>query len=225
MICLSILCLIAACAPARPRPVPGLPPAYKVLGSWYQPLAHADGFTQKGIASWYGPTFHGKKTANGEIYDMHAMTAAHTTLPLGTWVRVRNRANGKEVTVRINDRGPFVHGRIIDLSKAAADALDLIGHGTGKVQVTALTGPPKTTKPAAAKTPKTYTLQVGSFDQKANAEALVRRLSADHAPVHLISESGTFKVRVGRFTDRNAAEAAKIRLADAGFAPFTVLTD
>ncbi|GAB6097786.1 hypothetical protein JCM14469_40400 [Desulfatiferula olefinivorans] len=220
-----MLFLIAACAPSRPRPVPGLPPAYKVLGSWYQPLARAEGFTQKGIASWYGPTFHGKKTANGEIYDMHAMTAAHTTLPLGTRVRVRNLANDKEVTVRINDRGPFVHGRIIDLSKAAAQALDLIGHGTGKVQVTALTGPPKPTKPAANKTSRTYSLQVGSFDQKANAEALVRRLSKDHDPVHLAAEAGTFKVRVGRFADRDAAEAAKARLADAGFAPFTVLID
>lgn len=115
----SILVLIAGCNPAGIR----------------------QGYFEKGVASWYGPRFHGRKTANGERFNMNAMTAAHKSLPMGTWVRVKSLTNGKEVTVRINDRGPFVDGRIIDLSKAAARKLDMIKRGNDQVEITVPTTP------------------------------------------------------------------------------------
>lgn len=216
---LTGLALMGGCAATRPRPIPGLPPAYKVLGSWYQPISDAEGFKQRGIASWYGPTFHGKKTANGEIYDMHAMTAAHTILPLGTRVRVRNLSNNKEVVVRINDRGPFVKERIIDLSFAAAKALGLVGKGTARVEVTALS---KAANPTAPVNSTHYTLQVGSFDKKANAQALVTVLSKKHDQVYLFPEHKVYKVRVGRFSSKDDAEHVKTQLAEQGYSAFTV---
>ncbi len=111
---------------------------YKVRGKQYKVFSSAESFQEIGIASWYGPNFHGKKTANGEIYNMHAMTAAHKTLPLGSRVRVTNLENGKKITVRINDRGPFHNGRIIDLSKKAARRLGMLGKGFARVHVKAL---------------------------------------------------------------------------------------
>lgn len=111
---------------------------YTVKGQKYQTLAHSKGFEQFGEASWYGPGFHGKKTANGEIYDMHDMTAAHKELPLGTTVEVTNAQNGKKVVVRINDRGPFHGNRVLDLSKAAAEALGVLNHGVAEVHIRAL---------------------------------------------------------------------------------------
>jgi rare lipoprotein A len=114
------------------------PTSYELFGQRYHILRSADGFSQRGIASWYGGSFHGNPTASGEIYDMHAMTAAHKTLPIPTDVEVTNLRNGKTVVVRVNDRGPFLDDRIIDLSFAAAEALDLVGPGTGMVQVRAI---------------------------------------------------------------------------------------
>ena len=114
-----MLFLLQACASAPPPPTPkGHPKPYRVNGNWYKPMPDAKGFSQRGIASWYGKKFHGRKTSSGEVYDMYAMTAAHKTLPLGTWVRVRRLDSGKQIVVRVNDRGPFVHGRIIDLHPA-----------------------------------------------------------------------------------------------------------
>ncbi|HEX4926296.1 MAG TPA: septal ring lytic transglycosylase RlpA family protein [Bdellovibrionales bacterium] len=115
----SILILIAGCNPAGIR----------------------QGYFEKGLASWYGPRFHGRKTASGERFNMNAMTAAHKTLPLGTWVRVKSLTNGKEVVVRINDRGPFVEGRIIDLSRAAARKLGMIQKGNDEVELSVPTTP------------------------------------------------------------------------------------
>lgn len=117
------------------------PTSYELFGQRYYILRSADGFSQRGIASWYGGKFHGNPTASGEIYDMHAMTAAHKTLPLRTDVEVTNLRNGRSVVVRVNDRGPFLDDRIIDLSYAAAEALDLVGSGTGLVEVRALPRP------------------------------------------------------------------------------------
>ncbi len=107
---------------------------YQIQGKWYTP--HEDfNYSEVGVASWYGPNFHGKRTANGEVYDMHAMTAAHRTLPLPSMVRVTNLSNGRSIIVRVNDRGPFAHNRILDLSKAGAQALDFIKQGTARVRV------------------------------------------------------------------------------------------
>ena len=121
------------------RNIPGLAlPGYRVFGRWYYPLKTADGYEKTGIASWYGSKFHGRKTSNGEIYNMHGMTAAHKTLPLGTVVLVRNMINGRTLVLRINDRGPFVGTRLIDLSKEAARQLGLLEPGKGLVEVTAI---------------------------------------------------------------------------------------
>ena len=114
-------------------------PVYEVLGKRYTVLPSAVGYKERGVASWYGDKFHGNLTSNREVYDMHAMTAAHKTLPLPTYVRVRNLSNGNMIIVRVNDRGPFVSNRIIDLSYSAAKKLDMIGTGTSLVEVEAIT--------------------------------------------------------------------------------------
>lgn len=123
---------------AEPRSRYGNPASYTVLGRRYHTLYTSDGFTERGIASWYGKKFHGKRTSSGETYDMHAMTAAHTRLPLPTYVQVTNLENGKQVVVRVNDRGPFHQNRVIDLSYSAARKLDIVTKGTGLVEIRAL---------------------------------------------------------------------------------------
>ncbi len=206
--------VVQACAAHRepvqpPPPAPtGYPKPYRVYGTWYQPLPHARDFVQEGTASWYGRDFHGRRTSNGEIYDMYALTAAHKTLPLGTFVRVENLANGRSAELRINDRGPFVRDRIIDLSYAAAERLGVVGPGTAPVRVTAL-GAPATEAAAgsrAAFVPIDYysgnfTFQVGAFTERTNAERLVQRLQAQYKNAHMIPfESGErtfYRVRVG----------------------------
>ena len=122
----------------EPRSKYGNPPFYEVSGRRYAVLQSAVGFVEQGVASWYGPDFHGGRTATGETYDMNAMTGAHPTLPLPTWVRVTNLENGRSVVVRLNDRGPFAKDRIIDLSRAAAEQLDMIRQGTARVEVRSL---------------------------------------------------------------------------------------
>lgn len=121
---------------------------------------------ETGIASWYGHPYHGRPAANGEIYDMEKMTAAHRTLPFGTWVRVTNLVNGKTADVRITDRGPFIDGRIIDLSHAAARAIDLIGPGIAQVRVDIIAAP------AALATQETYAIQIGAFQDRDRADHL-----------------------------------------------------
>ncbi|MEP7314197.1 MAG: septal ring lytic transglycosylase RlpA family protein, partial [Pseudomonadota bacterium] len=123
----------------EPRSARGNPAFYDVMGKRYFVLPKAEGYKERGVASWYGPTFHAKDTSNGESYDMYAMTAAHKTLPLPCYARVTNLANGRSVVVRINDRGPFVGNRIIDLSNTAAHKLDMVRAGTAFVEVTVLT--------------------------------------------------------------------------------------
>ena len=176
-----------------------------------------------GLASWYGADFHGRRTANGEIYDMYAMTAAHKTLPLGSRVRVTNRRNGRSVVVRINDRGPFVRGRIIDLSLAAARALDMEEEGVAPVRVEVLSlgdgAYRREPRRAAA-----YTVQVGSFVERANALALRSRLAPAFAPVFVREwndGSRTYdRVRVGRFRTQAAARRTARRLERLSLTPF-----
>jgi rare lipoprotein A len=132
-------------APAKVRPAEaegGNPQSYEVFGKRYRVRASSEGYRERGVASWYGRPFHGRPTSSGETYDMNEMTAAHTSLPLPTWVEVTNLANGKRIVVKVNDRGPFVDDRLIDLSYAAATALDLVNSGTGQVEIRALSAPP-----------------------------------------------------------------------------------
>ena len=191
-------------APSPPSGVPAAPKPYKVMGQWYQPLPDARGFKQTGIASWYGEDFHGKKTSSGEIYDMNAETAAHKTLPLGTVVRVRNVNNSREMEIRINDRGPFVNGRIIDLSYACAKKLGVVGPGTAPVEIVAVGA----TAAAASSITDTkdffykgnFTIQVGAFSDRGNAEKLKAKLEKNYQNAHIHPyehDSGIFyQVRV-----------------------------
>ncbi|WP_228283418.1 septal ring lytic transglycosylase RlpA family protein [Arcobacter sp. FWKO B] len=147
---------------------------YQVFGKWYHPTTAGVGDEQRGIASWYGPKFHGKKTSNGEIYNMHAITAAHKTLPMNTIVRVDNLDNGKSVVVRVNDRGPFVGDRIIDLSYAAAGAIDMQKKGLANVKLTILGFHGKVATTEAEKQEKasvsSYYIQVGAFRNYSGAK-------------------------------------------------------
>ena len=152
---------------------------YKIAGKWYYPTLAKVGDIQNGIASWYGPNFHAKKTSNGEIYDMYGDTAAHKTLPMNTMVRVDNKENGKSVIVRINDRGPFVSGRIIDLSNKAAHDIGMVKKGTAQVSVTVLgfhakIAHTKLEKEETATVGK-YFLQVGAFKRLEGAKITKRK--------------------------------------------------
>jgi len=207
----ALLIFVSGCATPEPPPrqPAGYPKPYKVFGKWYQPLPDSKGFRQDGIASWYGKDFHGKKTSNGEIYDMYAMTAAHKTLPLGTYVRVHNLENNRELEVRINDRGPFVRDRIIDLSYTAAKELGLVGPGTAKVEIVAL-GTPAASDGGTGRTfvqgdyySGNFTFQVGAFANRENAERIKRKLAEQYKNAHItLYDRGDkifYRVRVGAF--------------------------
>jgi rare lipoprotein A len=167
----------------EPRSAHGNPPFYKVLGKRYVVLATADGYLERGVASWYGPTFHGESTSNGEKYNMYGMTAAHKTLPLPTYARVTNLKNGRSIVVRINDRGPFVSNRLIDLSYSAAAKLDMLKEGTTLVEVKALTvqEPDDLTRSAELPPPALY-VQAGAFSDQSNAQRVLDRLHAGGLP-------------------------------------------
>lgn len=160
---------------AEPRSAKGNPPFYEALGKRYFVMANAVGYTERGVASWYGPGFHAANTSNGEKYDMYGMTAAHKTLPLPSYVRVTNLQNGRSVVVRVNDRGPFKEGRIIDLSRTAAERLDMVRDGTAFVEVRAIT--PGEDASAAPKTTNLY-VQAGAFSSEENANRLRDQLKA-----------------------------------------------
>jgi len=228
-----LLCLLffafSSCSTRSPQPTdrPGQPKPYRVGSTWYYPVSDATNFRQKGKASWYGKKFHGKKTSSGEIYNMHAMTAAHKTLPLGTYVRVHNLANGKSIEVRVNDRGPFVRGRIIDLSYTGATKLDIVGPGTAPVEIVALG------KAGAADNGQSsgyvpvdyysgnFTFQVGAFSQKENAVRLKQRLEKKYMNVHIVPyDDGKrimYRVRVGRASSLKQAEEYENTLIQQGF--------
>ena len=212
---------LAAIPDAVPRPEPrsryGNPPSYEVFGRRYTLLPTAAGHVERGLASWYGPGFHAERTSSGEPYDMYAMTAAHKTLPIPAYARVTNLRNGRSVVVRVNDRGPFVGDRIIDLSYSAAWKLDMLREGTAPVEVRviepATAGAPGAAGAAVA--PVGYDLpgppepqivsqwlQAGSFATRANAQALLARLAGAGIRNAVIREGAAagrtvFRVRVG----------------------------
>ncbi len=156
---------------------PSIP--YRVDGVTYYPVVNASGYSREGIASWYGPKFHGKKTSNGEIYNMHSLTAAHKTLPFNTRVRVINKLNNRSVVVRINDRGPFVGKRIIDLSYGAGIKLGMVENGTVPVRITVLETSPDSImgkQPVNSNFKRTFTVQVGVFKNRKNAQQMAQKL-------------------------------------------------
>ena len=232
----------------------GNPASYVVFGKRYHTLASSAGYSDRGIASWYGTKFHGHRTSSGEPYDMYQMSAAHKTLPLPSYARVTNLGNGKNVVVKINDRGPFHDNRIIDLSYAAASRLDILGKGTGLVEVQTIdpraykSEPPErnvlVSKPKVTATqpvndsehkstehkPTLY-LQVGAFLSRGNAERLKTRLSSTELPGTLqISEGlsqqkAIYRVRIGPLANVEAADRLTQFLADQGIESPRVVID
>ncbi|UCG11171.1 MAG: septal ring lytic transglycosylase RlpA family protein [Deltaproteobacteria bacterium] len=236
----AVLLLFFGCAGAPPTrtaestAATSTPPerssAYEVNGKRYYPRASSSGFVQSGLASWYGDKFHGRLTANGERYNMYNDTAAHKTLPFDTYLRVTNLKNGKKTVVRINDRGPFVQGRIIDLSYGSANDLEMIDDGVVPVQIEALGYMQK--KLHAGKWEREYikhdsyelgdfTVQVGAFEQRENAVQLHASLSRkyNHTTVTIFDHGSRrlYRVRVGQYSRLYEAETAARRLQQQGF--------
>ena len=193
---------------------------YKVLGRTYYPLQTAAGYDEIGLASWYGSDFHGKKTANGQTYNMYGLSAAHKTLPLGTRVRVTRLSNNASVILVVNDRGPFVSGRILDLSYGAAKQLGMVRDGVAKVRISAIGSTPSGTVTAKASAAKRYQVRVGAFAQRSNAERTHRRLVAQgykHASIAVEQRDDLTLhiVLAGSFASRDQAEQVQERLKEA----------
>ena len=218
----------------KPHP-PSIPPSsyppwakpYCVQGKCYFPLLSAEGYAEEGIASWYGPQFHGKRTSSGEVFDMNGMTAAHKTLPLGTYVKVTRLDNGRWIIVRINDRGPFVGDRVIDLSRRAAEELGMLPKGTARVRIEALQ--PATLvqyaqnqyrwvpEPVPSPWQGRFDIQLAAFENKQNADRFGKTIAARYqgAGVEPYYFGGKllYRVKIGTFSDLHKARAAleKIR--------------
>ncbi len=203
--------------------------SYVVLGKRYYPLPTATGYREKGLASWYGKKFHGNPTATGERYDMYQMTAAHKTLPLPSYVEVRNLTNGRTVVVRVNDRGPFHQGRIIDLSYAAATKLGIIGNGTGLVEVRAVSSQADLAQSStrayaepSVPRPVGLFLQIGTFSTAVRAEQLKNKLEKVITDDILIMplnrpDGRLYRVRIGPLTNVEYGDALATRLMKLGY--------
>src|SRR5467141_4167094 len=226
---ITLLLWAGGCAPARPRasraPVPTAsrrPESVPTPRQAPPALVLSGGYSEEGFSSWYGVPFHGRRAANGEIYDMHKLTAAHRTLPFETMVRVTNLDNGKSTVVRITDRGPFVDNRIIDLSFAAAQEVDSVGPGVVPVRVEVLGG----VDPTAG----FFTVQIGAFRDRGNAERLRDRLSAAYSPIFIQqydSPDGVlYRVRIGKIAGEDSAHQFSDQLRQReGFTPFVTRLD
>lgn len=240
---LLITAFLSSCAapppPKPPVPDAALPPTqrpYKVFGVWYYPISRAHGFVEEGNASWYGPGFHGKRTSNGEVYDMHAMTAAHKTLPMGTALRVTRTDTGKSIVVRLNDRGPFVAGRIIDLSYSAAHALDIVGSGTAPVRIEALQRATEhrhdghlslTPEPIPDFRSGIFTIPVGAYDSSSAADAVRQRLVQQGHSARVIRvdslQGVRYRVCTGTYHDLIEAHISAAHFRDIGYADACVV--
>lgn len=225
---------------AVPEPVPRAEPLhpranrpYVVFEREYRPMTALAPYRERGVATWYGRRYHGQRTSSGEVYDMYAMTAAHPTLPIPSFVRVTHLGSGRSVVVRVNDRGPFLHGRLIDLSYVAADRLGYVGTGSAEVEVELITrfdGAAPEPSPIASTATLTrgeHFLQLAAFTSRESAEAsrerLVRELAwlADRLVVR--EEGAMFKVHAGPYLAREEALAQAQRIREAtGYQPFAL---
>lgn len=186
----------------------GNPSEYRVDGQKYHVLKSSDGYKARGIASWYGTKFHKQRTSSGEPYDMYVMTAAHKTLPLPTYVKVKNLENGREAVVKVNDRGPFHGNRVIDLSYAAALKLGVFPKGTARVEVESIVGPDPKGR---------YYVQAGAFAIESAAKGLKEKLAAiTSAPVLIEHYQKNYIVKVGPFADKKMSDSLKLKLARIG---------
>lgn len=208
----------------------GNPSSYVVFGKRYYVMGNGHGFVERGIASWYGKKFHGRKTSSGDVYNMHAMTAAHKTLPLPSFVRVVNIKNGRSIVVKVNDRGPFVDDRIIDLSFAAATKLGITGPGTAEVEISVVSSSKSTKRPVVRTIPLVEKVaedvplfvQLGSFGNELNAQNFMLDLhdsSESSAKVYKVAnEQGTFyRVKLGPLYNIEEANSVILRLKNKGF--------
>ena len=208
----------------------GNPTSYVVFGKRYYVMDNAHGFVQRGIASWYGKKFHGRKTSSGEVYNMNLMTAAHKELPLPSYVRVVNVKNGRSIVVKVNDRGPFVDDRIIDLSFAAATKLGIVEIGTGEVEISVLNSFKNKTRPVVRTIPLIEKfaedvplfVQLGSFGIEFNGQNLVQLLHESNEPLAKVykvtNAQGTFyRVILGPLYDIEEANLVISRLKQKGF--------
>jgi rare lipoprotein A len=208
------------------RQKPGQKP-YTVAGKRYEPLSSHEGFVQEGIASSYGRDFHGRKTSSGEPFDMNAMTAAHKTLPLGVYVKVRHKRSGREIIVRINDRGPFVSERIIDLSEGAARRLEMVQEGLAAVKITALgykidqrSGEVEYRAPATYDN-GSFALQVAALKNRTNAYRYADELKRKHGSADvqeaIVAGSMFYRVRLGHYSSLREAQSAQESFERKGF--------
>lgn len=217
---LTNLDLVPSEIPQQEPLIPSANRSYSVSGQSFTPVKSAASYRKTGQASWYGKGFHGRKTSSGERYDMYAMTAAHPTLPIPSYARVTNLRNGKTVIVRINDRGPFIRSRLIDLSFAAADRLDFVHSGSTKVEIERVwpvaEGQAVTTRSpseAREKAADPVFLQLGAHGKLASAEAqqqsLLKKLPDEHdAKLGIVNREGVYRVRLGPFENGQAARQA-----------------
>ncbi len=198
----------------------GTSSSYVVFGVRYHVLDSAEGYVERGLASWYGPKFHGRKTSSGEVFDMNEVSAAHKTLPLSTWVKVTHLETDHSITVRINDRGPFKEGRIIDLSREAAVALGVVEDGLAPVEVRTIRGPS-----AAPREPEHSFLQLGAFALRNNAEAFVQKLRRQglvRLSVHTREgDAPLHRVLQGPFDDHTELDRAISELDTRGITEYT----
>ncbi len=197
---------------------------YVVFGKHYVPLKTNKGFRQKGVASWYGKKFHGKRTSSGESYDMYKMTAAHTVLPIPSYAKVRNLSNGRSVIVRVNDRGPFKHNRAMDLSYAAALKLDVVDKGTAPVEIIAISdnAPAKENTMLLPSPEQQVFIQLGAYSNQAAAYSIQKRLLADGFTNTVVNrvEQGShriYRVRLGPFKDQGDLDFLLGDLHHAGY--------
>ncbi|HMI75582.1 MAG TPA: septal ring lytic transglycosylase RlpA family protein [Steroidobacteraceae bacterium] len=207
----------------EPRSRSGNPPFYDVLGKRYFVLSSNVGYVERGVASWYGPGFHKVRTSTGEIYDMYGMTAAHKTLPLPAYVRVTNLQNGRSVVVRVNDRGPFVGNRIIDLSYTAASKLDMLRNGTAMVEVRSLDAAPAPETPitAADSAPTAAPLTASPLETASPAAAAapspVANSQAADSTVTQVAVPASLFIQAGAFSDPKNAERLVEKLRGGGY--------
>jgi rare lipoprotein A len=205
----------------EPRSRSGNPPFYDVLGKRYFVLSSNVGYVERGVASWYGPGFHKVRTSTGEIYDMYGMTAAHKTLPLPAYVRVTNLQNGRSVVVRVNDRGPFVGNRIIDLSYTAASKLDMLRNGTAMVEVRSLDAAPATPITAADSAPTAAPLTASPLETASPAAAVapspVANSQAADSTVTQVAVPASLFIQAGAFSDPKNAERLVEKLRGGGY--------
>lgn len=228
LLTLLAVLLLAGCSARIQVPRSGLPATqrpYTIKGVTYTPLHSAKGYREVGTASWYGPGFHGHTTSSGEIYDQYKPTCAHKLLPMHTMVKVTNLENGRSMVLRVNDRGPFVSGRIIDLSLAGARELGVHGRGTARVRVEVAGEVPGAAPDGEL--PGPFYVQVGAFANRANAEKLASRmLRAGYAGTRIndkdIGGTQFFRVHAGAFPTMDAAERARQHLGAAHAGAFVI---